>query len=143
MNNKKEIYSDWLQSYIYNLGDSTFEIPDSYSYDLFNVTDRYIARPDLISLDAYGDADYADVVCKLNGISNPFELNKGMILILPSPECVIDFVTRLTRDEIDKNIDENEIVPVAKPKNSKRKANEAIVGDKRFRIDKNNGIIIY
>jgi hypothetical protein len=143
LNNKKAIYSEWLQNYIYNLGDATFVIPDTYSYDIFTVSDRYVARPDLISLDAYDDANFADVICKLNGISNPFELNKDMILILPSPECVIDFINRLNSDEIDQNIDERVSVPVAKPKNSKRKANEAIIGDKRFKIDQNNGIIIY
>jgi hypothetical protein len=32
---------------------------------------------------------------------------------------------------------------VLKQKSSKRKANEAIIGDSRFKIDKNSGIVIY
>jgi hypothetical protein len=32
---------------------------------------------------------------------------------------------------------------ITKQKNSKRKANEAIVGDSRFKIDKGSKIIIY
>ena len=43
----------------------------------------YIARPDLISLAVYGDDKYADIICKINGISNPFELNEGMYLYTP------------------------------------------------------------
>ena len=33
--------------------------------------------------------------------------------------------------------------PVAKQKNQKRKANEAIIGDTRFNIDKSRGIVVY
>ena len=43
----------------------------------------YTARPDLISLAVYGDDKYGDIICKINGISNPFELNEGMYLYTP------------------------------------------------------------
>ena len=43
----------------------------------------YVARPDLISLAIYGNDKYADIICKVNGISNPFELNEGMIIYTP------------------------------------------------------------
>ena len=43
----------------------------------------YTARPDLISLAVYGDDKYGDIICKRNGISNPFELNEGMYLYTP------------------------------------------------------------
>lgn len=51
---------------------------------ILTVEKEYIARPDLISLALYGTDKYADVICKVNGISNPFELNEGMILICPN-----------------------------------------------------------
>lgn len=48
------------------------------------VNKYYTARPDLISLAVYGDDKYADIICKVNGISNPFELNENMTLFIPS-----------------------------------------------------------
>ena len=56
------------------------------------VNRHYIARPDLISLALYGSDDYADVICKMNGLSNPFELNEGMILMCPTLSSISDMV---------------------------------------------------
>jgi hypothetical protein len=140
LNNKKTIHSDWLNQDIYNLGDATFKIPKLYSYEVLEVTERYIARPDLLSKDIYGDTLYSDILCKLNGISNPFELNKGMLLIIPSPDHIMDFMQQV--DNTDDLID-NLSKPVAKTKKQKRKANEAVIGDSRFKIDSNRGIVIY
>lgn len=144
LNNKKEIFSDWLQDTVYNLGDQTFQIPDGYQYEIIEITDRYIARPDILSIDIYGDSIYTDIICKLNGISNPFELNKGMLLIIPSPDTVMNFMKNPELSECDSNTDDllaNK--PIAKARNEKRKANEAVIGDSRFKIDKNRGIVIY
>lgn len=144
LNNKKEIYSHWLQENIVNFNDPTFIIPESYDYEILEVTEKYIARPDLLSKDIYGDSLYSDLLCKLNGISNPFELNKGDILVIPSPDCIMNFMYRPDVAECDYNIDDLEnIKPIAKPKTAKRKANEAVIGDARFKIDKTKGIIIY
>jgi hypothetical protein len=141
---KKKIHSDYLQDDIYNLLDKTFIIPTNYTYNVFEVTEEYIARPDLISYDAYGDTMFGDIVCKLNGISNPFELNKGTWLILPSPECIMDFVVNPSNKELESGIDGgDEFVPVTKTKQSKRQANDAIVGDSRFKVDAASGVIIY
>ena len=141
LNNKKKIFSDWLQEDIINLNDMSFVIPNSYEYEILEVTERYIARPDILSKDVYGDAIYSDLLCKLNGISNPFELNKGMILVIPSPDCIMNFMHTPTTDELDESNDNTK--PIAKQKNEKRKANEAVIGDARFRIDKTKGIVIY
>lgn len=145
LNNKKQIYSDWLQDTVINLGDSSFQIPDEYQYEILEVTEKYIARPDLLSKDIYGDTIYSDLLCKLNGISNPFELNEGMIMIIPSPDCIINFMKNPTVAECDNNNANSSVAtkPVAKAKNEKRKANEAIVGNVRFKIDKDRGVVIY
>ena len=140
LNNKKEIYSNWLQDYVINLGDSTFNIPESYQYEIIEITERYIARPDILSYDVYGDTLYSDLLCKLNGISNPFELNKGMLVIIPSPDCIMDFMKDVTIEELDDYVENK---PTPKNKTYKRKPNEAVVGDSRFKIDKNRGVIIY
>ena len=72
---KNNFSSEYLGEEMINLLDTTFVIPEYYNYNIFEVTEEYVARPDLISYDAYGDEMYTDVICKLNGISNPFELN--------------------------------------------------------------------
>lgn len=143
LSDKSVIFSEYLNESIYCLSDPTFIIPNNYSYELLYVTDKYIARPDLLSQDAYGDNSYADLLCKLNGISNPFELNEGMVLIIPSPDCILDF--RYTPDvtELDHNVSEYEIKPIAKQKTMQRKPNEAVINDTRFRIDAVNGVVVY
>lgn len=143
LNNKKQIYSDWLQETVINLGDPTFQIPSEYQYEIMEISEKYIARPDILSKDIYGDAIYSDLLCKLNGISNPFELNKGMVLIIPSPDCIMNFMKTPTNEECDTNSEIVSNKPVSKQKNQTRKANEAIVGDSRFKIDKERGVVIY
>jgi hypothetical protein len=140
---KGTIKSDYLEEEIHNLMDYTFEIPKSYTYNVFEVTEEYVARPDLISYDAYGDDMFADVICKLNGISNPFELNIGMNLIIPSPTDIMNFTLRPSDKDKDENWFNMGANKSIKTKNSKRQANEAIVGDVRFKIDKASKIIIY
>lgn len=140
LNNKNTIKSNWLSDNIYDLTGQTFIIPKLYSYEVLEVDEKYIARPDLLSYDIYGDTLYGDILCKINGISNPFELNKGMLLIIPSPDNILDFVTKdLSHDEVNKDLNK----PITKTKKEKRKANEAVVGDTRFKIDSNRGIVIY
>jgi len=48
-----------------------------------HVSEYEITRLDLISLKYYGDASYVDVICKANGISNPFAVAPGTILAIP------------------------------------------------------------
>lgn len=146
LENKNQIKSTYLNENICNLLDKTFNIYNDFQFNIFEVTYEYIARPDLISLDAYGDTMYTDVLCKLNGISNPFELNVGDKLIIPSPDNITDFVTRVSQASTNNEDIENtnkDFGPTLKTKSEKRKANEAIVGDKRFKVDAASGIIIY
>ena len=141
LENKTIIDSKLLKERIYNYLDTTFEIPDDFMFDLVEITDDYVARPDLVSVKAYGSDDYTDLICKINGISNPFELNKGDLLVLPAFEELVRFVVVPNREELEDSETIN--VPVSKRKNEKRKANEAVVGDKRFSIDKNRRVIVY
>lgn len=143
LNLKTPIESEYLGEQVLNMLDYTFTIPNNYSYNIFEVTQEYIARPDLISYDAYGDTMYTDVICKLNGISNPFELNEGMKLIVPTPDDVGDFIIEPSIKDRDANWGPTGSSSKAKSKNKKRQANEAIMGDTRFKIDKSRGVIIY
>lgn len=147
LENKQIIKSKYLNEDIINLLDLTFVLPDDFSFNVFDVTREYIARPDLVSQDAYGDTMFADIICKLNGISNPFELNEGMKIILPTPDRIMDFAApanSIVTDFEDTEMNNNHRAPIAKSKNSKkRRANDAIVGDTRFKINPEKGIIIY
>ena len=138
---KNQIKSDYLGEVIFDLLSQTFGLPKEFDFNVLVVSKEYIARPDLIALDAYGDTMFADVICKVNGISNPFELNEGMYLILPVPEDILKFT--FEPGPADKEESTANAAPKVKAKTDKRKANEAIVGDARFRIDPNLGIIIY
>lgn len=138
---KSKYFSKHLNEDVINLLDKTFIIPDSFTYEVFNVTEEYIARPDLISLQFYNMTDYGDLLCKINGISNPFELNKDTMLIIPNINDIANFYYNDKQyvEEDSKNNDK----PVAKKSTEKRKANEAVISDTRFKIDSKNRIIIY
>jgi hypothetical protein len=53
----------------------------------------------------------------------------------------MDFMKTPTIAESEEKLDKAK--PIAKQKNQKRKPNEAIIGDKRFKIDKTRGVVIY
>ena len=143
LSNKTQYYSPFLEDTIWNLLDNTYDLPETFDVNIFKVNEeKYIGRPDIISYDAYGDAMFADIICKLNGISNPFELNMDQVIIIPSPSDIIKFTHQAPVGELE-SFKDDVYVPVPKKTNEKRKANEAIVGDKRFKIDPTKGIVIY
>jgi hypothetical protein len=139
-NDKSVIKSHYLNEDIYNFLDKTFEIPSSFKFDIIKVTSQYVARPDLLSYDIYGTDLYVDVICKLNDISNPFELNEGDMIVVPSAADIASFFVKPII--LEQNDKENNILK-AKQKQEKRKPNSAIVGDKRFTIDTKKRVIIY
>jgi hypothetical protein len=147
LDSKRAIYSKYLDNNIYNLMDSTYRIPkNGFTFKIYRVTPEYIARPDLISVDFYNTTGYADIICKLNGISNPFELNENMEIILPEASDIANFYSS-SLDNIDYNDNDqldkvNTIVKKTK-RDKNRRPNEAIIGDERFKIDLNTGIITY
>ena len=141
--NKKKLTSNTVVGEdILDLATLTFVDPDSYNYKIFQVTEEYIARPDLLCIDQYGTDDVTDIICKLNGISNPFELNVGMFVALPEAGLLNLFL--YDNDNIE-TFTQSSYSNSIKPKSptEKRAANEAIIGDKRFSIDKNNRVVIY
>jgi hypothetical protein len=110
------------------------------------VNKYYVARPDLISLAFYGTDEFADIICKLNGISNPFELNEDDMLTIPFLEH-INFYSRPNKQiselaSSNKNIGEPK-VSKQKSLDKKRSPNEQVVGDKNYLIDKSLGLVFY
>lgn len=143
LTNKSEIKSNVLGEKVINLLDKTFRIPAEFSYNTIEITPDYIARMDLLSKQLYGTEKYQDVLCKLNGISNPFELNEGMVIVCPDINDLSYFYYLENNDERDPDSSEATNKPVAKSKKDKRKPNEAVVGDKRYKIDSTRKVIVY
>lgn len=155
---KSEIYSKIIKKSINNLLDTTFILPsEDFRAQIVEVTEEFICRPDLLSKEVYGSEEYAFVICKLNGISNPLELNKNMLLAIPSPDSLDQFVVQVNNDywkdyEIlennedpnnnFKNTQNNKPVP-KKSTDKNRRPNEALATDKRFNIDKISKRIVY
>ena len=137
---KKVSYKDLL---CHTLND---EEPMFEGITFITVVDDYVARPDLISLAVYGTDEYADIICKINGISNPFELNTGMILLIPSLSNLTFFYTNRPASATF----ESDSTPISstkknfqKTKSERRRPSEQTIGSKNFVVDLSNKMIIY
>ena len=113
------------------------------------VTEYYVGRPDLISFVFYGTDVYGDIICKANDISNPFEMNIGDVLIIPTlynvgnyiENGITDAASSLVSD--DDNIESMSEDAYKKLKNESRSPNELTVGESNFVIDKSKHLIFY
>lgn len=54
------------------------------TYSLYKVPRDYVMRPDLIAQAVYNNSALAEVILKYNGISNPFSINEGDIILIPN-----------------------------------------------------------
>lgn len=127
----------------------TVDLEKSYSGNFLTVNEYYVARPDLISLAVYGNDKYGDIICKINGISNPFELNEGMVIFIPSYDSINNIVDiKAPNSFTEKLSDSNEIsverrIGAQKSKNEKRSPANQIIGDNNYIIDKSLGLVLY
>lgn len=147
----------------YNINEGKFIIVNKY----------YIARPDLISLACYGDDKYADIICKVNGISNPFELNEDMLIFIPSmteisnlyvggiasSDILDSYLANSKSSRRNKNNKKyqslqeqvNKTVETIgkrktnnqKLKNERRSPSEQVITDNNYYIDRSLGLVIY
>lgn len=113
------------------------------------IPEQYVARPDLISLAYYGDDMYADILCKVNGISNPFELNKGMIMFIPTIEHIATVAknfdnapSEIVEDDNDEILINKQSQFVKRP-NERRSSNNLLPGEQNYVIDRSLGVIFY
>jgi hypothetical protein len=114
--------------------------------NVVTVTKEYVARPDLVSLAVYGNDMYADIICKINGISNPFELNAGMILVIPDFASIIQICKLAKASETLANSSEyisKSVKTNQKTKQDKRSPAEQIIGENTFVIDRTNKLVYY
>jgi len=70
---------------IRDLTQTMFELKNRnyISYNVYRVPREYRMRPDLISKSVYNDSAYAEIILKYNGISNPFSIDEGDIILIP------------------------------------------------------------
>lgn len=70
---------------IIDLISSTFRFPafNEYTEGFIRVREEEAMRPDLISIRLYSLPNYHEALMKYNGISNPFAIEPGRILIVP------------------------------------------------------------
>jgi hypothetical protein len=54
------------------------------SYNVYRVPKEFAMRPDLISAAAYNNTIYAEIILKFNGISNPFSIQEGDVILIPN-----------------------------------------------------------
>lgn len=120
---------------------------EPYMSDVCVVNKYYVARPDLISLAFYGTDQFGDVICKVNGISNPFELNEGMIIDIPSRSS-IDELYKGHQQAASEQIMSDSTIRAKQSDHQKlaseyRSPAQQLVGDSNFVIDRSLGLVIY
>ena len=143
---KRTLENGKSESYLDLLAKTWSEHKDDYSNALI-VNQYYVARPDLISFAVYGTDKFGDMICKFNGISNPFDLNEGMILQIPSLDDAIRYCNDreyyacdLLKDT--DGIKKNEIKKIYR--DEPHSSSTTLVGDNPpYIIDRSSGIIIY
>lgn len=96
---KLKVISDNAEDEFIDLLSKTIEIPyepeaRDLLHDSYEVTQYEEQRPDLICYNFYGTTDNIDYILKLNGISNPYYIYKGLILKIPSE----GFIKKMTKD---------------------------------------------
>ena len=118
-------------------------------YGTFVIVNKYyVARPDLIALAYYGDDSYGDLLCKVNGISNPFELAEDTMLRIPDVEELVELCkysgnsSDLIKSEYDTltSVNRNNKKKLV---SEKRSPNEQTLNDSNYVIDKSLGLVFY
>lgn len=129
-----------------DLAPQTYNNKKSIKGEVLIVNQYYVARPDLISLAIYGDDKYADIICKFNGISNPFELNENDALFIPTIDELIE-LTKVQNSPSELISDSSKLFNVKKDKrkkiSEKRSPNEMTVNDSNYIIDHSVGLVFY
>ena len=92
-------------------------------------------REDFSSIQPYSSEDEHESVVKIRKLLEDNEFSGSYT------RKIIDKLKKeFTIEELDDYVENK---PTPKNKTDKRKPNEAVVGDSRFKIDKNRGVVIY
>jgi hypothetical protein len=83
----KTQYVDNDGNVLVDLGESIFKGGDIFAgipFSIYRVADNMDMRSDLVSLAAYGDMENCELLLKYNNIQNPFSIQNGDIIVVPS-----------------------------------------------------------
>jgi len=82
---KKPLYTRPDGKIVRDLTQTIFELKNRnyIAYNVYKVPKEYRMRPDLISQSVYNNSLYAEIILKYNGISNPFSIDEGDIILIP------------------------------------------------------------
>lgn len=119
----KRIVTNVLGESMTDLISSTFKFGEtSISAGPIVVSEYETMRPDLLAERVYSSQDSWDAVLKFNGISNPFSLNQGEILLIPASNELSKMVVppKIVSEKGTEPAKKNEDA-VIKPKTSKDK----------------------
>jgi hypothetical protein len=101
--------------------------------DFFLVKDIYQMRPDLIAAIKLGDQGKVGSLLKINGISNPFALNEGRLILIPSGSTVDrSFDVKKIRNQTSASSNTNTNPNEAFRKNQEQKKFKVSDGRKKF-----------
>ena len=147
INNKKTITNVSNEEYIDLLSDS-YNYDETASGQFLIVNKHYVARPDLISLAVYQDDKYADLICKVNSISNPFEMAEDTVLFIPDIETLQNYSNAAKQssdliDDTNNDVLSNVSIGNQKRRSEQRTSNEQVIGEQNYVIDKSLGIVFY
>lgn len=66
-----------------------FQANNYTSFSAFRISSDYVMRPDLISQAVYNNTLYTEYILKYNGISNPFAIQEGDVILIPTLDSAI------------------------------------------------------
>lgn len=94
----KDSYIDNDGNEVIDFGQTIFSIADTGSviYSYYKITKDTEMRPDLISVFACGTDEYAEMIMKYSMIDNPFAIEAGDILAVPSVSSMYNEVRDIT-----------------------------------------------
>lgn len=123
----KKIFSIFTGESIIDIISSTFRFGESpVSAGTALVNEYEIMRPDLVSQRIYSTQEYWDCILKYNGISNPFSIDIGEILIMPAFTAIESMIVP-PRNVTEKGIEpskknESKLITPKTPKDKQRLA---------------------
>ena len=90
------------------------------------ITKEYNGRPDLISKVVYGSEDYTDLLLYFNGIGNPFMVQEGMVLKIPTLDSMILNIDKGNKEKKNKS---KEALNKKLPAKDRRRLENAVEGE--------------
>ena len=109
-----------------DLSEASFDINKSTRIEHIHKVDSATAgRPWLVSHLYYGSSSYCDLLCFFNGISNPFSLEEGQILLIPNLQDAIAN-TNDNNKIPSKDVDSSDKLPLVDKRRLSRKNQSAV-----------------